>query len=105
MTAEPKAGDIVKMLDAEARKRSGWVAACVTWGGICHQLRLLGSCAGMATLNHGRCGIRLDCVLLSLAARGRWAPAGIACGSRLEVPLVIPRTALARAKRPWPTEI
>jgi hypothetical protein len=32
MTAEPKAGDIVKMLDAEARKRSGWVAACVTFG-------------------------------------------------------------------------
>ena len=31
MMTEPNA-DVVKALDAEARKRSGWVAACLTFG-------------------------------------------------------------------------
>jgi hypothetical protein len=31
MTTEPKV-DVVKARDAEARKRSGWVAACLTFG-------------------------------------------------------------------------
>jgi hypothetical protein len=107
MTTEPKV-DIVKALDEQARKRSGWTAAAIAFGAayaiFIFSFGYWGTCAGMAALNHDRSGVRLDYVLLPLVDRGRCAAGGVARGARLEVPLVIRPTASARARRSSPSK-